>query len=162
MVRFEGLEERHRMAIIDIFNYYVDKTTYAYPDGHVGYGMFDSFLDNARQLCGYAILDGSDAVIGFCQLRPYKPMATFDKTVEITYFLSIENTGRGIGKHVLDRLVEDARRLGKTRILASISGENATSIRFHEKNGFVACGRFKGVGHKLGRDFDIVYMQRDI
>jgi L-amino acid N-acyltransferase YncA len=44
-------------------------------------------------------------------------------------------------------------------ILASISSRNDGSIRFHKKNGFRECGRFRRVGRKFGQDFDIVWMQ---
>lgn len=34
------------------------------------------------------------------------------------------------------------------------------SIRFHSKKGFEICGRFRRVGIKNGRDFDLVWMQK--
>lgn len=89
-------------------------------------------------------------------------MSTFSGTVEITYFLAKEVTGQGIGTMVLERLTQEAKALGKRVLLASISADNQPSLRFHAKNGFVECGRFRAIGFKHGAFFDIVYMQKFI
>jgi phosphinothricin acetyltransferase len=162
VIRFENLEEKHKESILNIFNYWVDRTNYAYPQTPMGDEMYTRLLDNAKHLCGYAIVDKGDEIIGFCQLKPFNPQPTFAKTVEITYFLEHKHLDMGIGKLVLEKLMDDAQRLRKTQVLASVSGENARSLRFHAKNGFIECGRFKRVGNKFGRDFDIVYFQKEI
>lgn len=162
MIRFETLREEHRKDVIDIYNYYVAGTNYAYPDEIVDYSFFDRFLANARQLCGYAIRSDDGRIVGFCQLKPHNAFATFVGTVEITYFLKHDATRQGIGSLVLARLIEDARGFGKKHVLASISGDNVASLSFHRKNGFAECGRFRNIGFKLGKEFDIVFMQRDI
>ena len=162
MIRIESLEEKHRMAVIDIFNYYVEHKNSAYPQTKVGYEAFDMFLENAKHLCGYAITSENGEILGFCQLKPYRPQSTFERTVEVTYFLKESATGKGIGKEILEYLIQDAKRLGKKHILASISGDNAVSLKFHKNNGFTECGRFKNIGNKFGKEFDIVYMQKEI
>ncbi len=162
MVTLEPLEERHRKPVIDIYNYYIRNTTYAYRPEEVDYDYFDKFIDNARRLCGFAILNEANSLIGFCQLKPYSDNPTFEKTVELTYFLAEESTGQGVGAFILEQLLEAARKKGKTQVLVSISGENLISQRFHMKNGFRECGRFRRIGTKLGREFDIVYMQKHL
>jgi L-amino acid N-acyltransferase YncA len=37
---------------------------------------------------------------------------------------------------------------------------NDQSLAFHRKHGFEEVARFKRVGEKLGREFDVVYMQK--
>lgn len=150
MYEFETLDENHRKNVIDIFNYYVENTNSAYPQNIVDYNTFDIFLENAKALCGYAIMDEQKNIIGFCQLKPYRSGSTFDETVEITYFLEKSSTRKGIGSLTLKKLIQDAKILGKKQILASISGDNIASINFHKKNGFIECGRFKNIGIKFG------------
>jgi L-amino acid N-acyltransferase YncA len=60
----------------------------------------------------------------------------------------------------LDCLLIRAREIGIASILACISSLNPGSISFHRNNGFVECGRFIGIGRKLGQEFDVVWMQR--
>lgn len=92
-------------------------------------------------------------------LRPYNPIPAFSKTAEITYFIKPDFTGHGLGKTLLYYLIDEGRKKGLTTILASISSLNKGSIKFHLKNGFVECGRFKSIGQKQGKTFDIVYCQ---
>ena len=147
-------------AIIDIFNHYVKNSFAAYPEDGVPYELFQLFLDMAQ---GYPFLVAKGPVgkvLGFGFLHPHNHMPVFSQTAEITYFIAPEYTGHGIGGQILDSLLDWAREKGITSILASISSLNPGSLAFHEKNGFVECGRFVGIGRKKGQEFDVVWMQR--
>ena len=61
---------------------------------------------------------------------------------------------------LLKHLIEGAREIGVDNLLASISSLNGESLAFHRKYGFVECGRFRDVGRKRGRPFDVIWMQR--
>jgi len=162
-VKLEPLQEKHRKQVIDILNYYIRKTNYAFRREEVAYDHFDLYLQNAKELSGYAVIDDTtSAVIGFCLLKPYAPLSTFESTVETSYFLTPDSTRKGIGALMLQRLIEDARKLNKLHVVVSISGDNLASIGFHKKQGFLECGRFSKVGNKFNKDFDIVYMQKDL
>jgi len=148
--------------IIDIFNHYIQSSFAAYPEKKVPCEFFHLFLDMAQ---GYPFLaaKGEDGkIIGFCLLHPHNPMPAFSRAAEITYFIAPQYTGKGIGKAMLDHLLNAAREKGITTILASISSLNPGSLAFHKKNGFAECGRFVGIGRKGGRDFDVIWMQRMI
>jgi len=111
----------------------------------------------------YVIKNGeSDKVSGFCFLRAYNPFPVFKETAEISYFIDKEHVSQGIGQVALGRLEDDAKKLGIKTLLASISSENTKSINFHQKSGFTQCGRLSKVGQKLGRHFDIIWMQKDL
>ncbi len=99
-------------------------------------------------------------VTGFGLLRPYNPLPAFFKTAEITYFLKPGFAGQGIGKAILDYLLDTGKELGINAVLANVSSLNEESIRFHLKNGFSECGRFKEVGQKKGQVFDVLYFQK--
>jgi phosphinothricin acetyltransferase len=150
----------HRHAVIDIFNHYVESTFAAYPEKPVPYEFFDMMLKACAGYPAVAACDEAGQVLGFGMLRPYHPMAAFAQTAEISYFLKTGFTGRGIGRQILDHLLAGARNKGLSMILASISSRNEGSIRFHAKNGFTECGRFRCIGRKNGQAFDVVWMQR--
>jgi phosphinothricin acetyltransferase len=95
-------------------------------------------------------------------LRPYSPFSTFFQTAEITYFLKPGFTGKGIGRAILEHLIIKGKEKGVSSVLASISSLNEASINFHLKNGFLECGRFRGIGRKKGKTFDVVYFQRKL
>jgi len=160
--RLEPVSAEDGNQIIDIYNYYVENSFAAYPESKVPHEFFVFFLNLTQ---GYPFLVAKDMngkVIGFGSLRPYSPLPTFSRTAEITNFISPEHTGIGIGQQILDSLLDQARRMGIVTILASISSPNQASLAFHKKNGFVECGRFVGIGQKMGQAFDVVWMQRTV
>ena len=101
-------------------------------------------------------------VIGFGFLHPYSPIPTFKRVAEIVYFIRPEYTGKGVGSAILEHLIQEAKKLNIDSILAHISSLNEKSINFHAKHGFVECGRFRRIGRKFSKDFDVVWMQREI
>ncbi len=159
-INFAPITSDDREQIIDIFNYYVENTFAAYPDQKVPYEFFDALLNTCQGYPTVTVKDTQGNVVGFGMLRPYSPIPSFSRTAEITYFLKPGFTGQGIGKTILEHLIARARGKNLTSILASVCSLNQGSINFHQRNGFVECGRFREVGHKRGKAFDVVYFQR--
>ena len=151
-----------RKPVIDLFNYYIENSFAAYPEKTVPYEFFDILLMMCKGYPAIVATDENHNIIGFGILRSYSPLPVFSQTAEITYFIKQEFTGNGIGKAMLDYLVEGANKMGLTSILANISSLNERSINFHRKNGFVECGRLEKVGKKKNTLFDVVYMQKKL
>lgn len=154
------LSSEDRESVMDIFNYYVENSFAAYSEKKFPYQFFDMFLQMSNGYPRGAIKDENGKTVGFGMLRSHNSMPSFSQTAEVTYFIHPGYTGKGLGKMLLSFLEKDAVEKGITNILASISSLNPGSIRFHEKNGFVECGRFKKVGRKNGQEFDAVWMQQ--
>ncbi len=159
-VEIAQLVKDNQKEIIDIFNYYVENSFAAYPEQKLPYECFYHFLEMCEGYPAITAKDEQGNILGFGMLRAYNPFPTFSQTAEITYFIKPGYTGRGIGKRILDHLVAKAKEKGMTSIIASISSLNACSINFHKKNGFVECGRLRGIGNKRGKTFDVIYMQK--
>ena len=149
-------------AIMDIFNYYVENSFAAYPEKKLPYQAIDLFLQMSNGFPSGSIRDQNGRVIGFGMLRTYNPMPAFARTAEVTYFIHPDYTGKGLGKMLLDFLEKGAGEKNITNFMANISSLNPGSIRFHQKNGFVECGRFKNIGMKNGQEFDTVWMQKKL
>jgi L-amino acid N-acyltransferase YncA len=161
-IRFEKMAEGDREAVIDLFNYYIENSFAAYPGKKVPYSLFDQFLKLTEGYPAFTVRDeeSDECLAGFAFLRPYQPLAEFQRAAEITYFLEPRYTGKGIGSKILERIVSEARRKGIDTILANVCSLNELSLRFHEHHGFEECGRFKRVARKKGQDLDAVWMQK--
>ena len=159
---FEKLNLEHRDAVIEIFNYYIEETTAAFREKTVEKEHFQKILEVTRTHPGYAMRDEANKIIGFCLLKPHLSISTFSEVAELMYFIDREYTGRGIGSSALQKLEDEARKIGIKKLLASISSENESSIGFHRKHGFVEYGRFKNIGKKFGRYFSVVWMGKEI
>jgi len=149
-----------RESIMDIFNYYVENSFAAYPENKLLYQAFDIFLQMSKGYPTGSIIDQNGKVVGFGMFRVHNPMPAFSHTVEVTYFIHPDHTGKGLGKMLLAYLEKAGSERGIKNILANISSLNPGSIKFHKNNGFIECGRFKNVGKKNGHEFDTVWMQK--
>jgi len=156
------ITDEDREPVMNIFNYYVENSFAAYPEERLPGEAFDLLRQMSKGLPAASVRARDGGVVGFGMLRTHNPCPAFARTAEVTYFLRPDWTGKGVGKAVLAFLEKGAREGGITNLLASISSLNPGSIAFHARNGFVHCGRFIGVGYKLGRDFDTVWMQKKL
>jgi L-amino acid N-acyltransferase YncA len=150
------------MSVIDIFNYYIENSIAAYPENKVDYALYDMLLNMARGYPDVAVKAEDGELIGFGFLHAYNPFPIFKRTAEISYFIKPEHTDKGIGSAMLEYFIQEARRMNIDSILASISSLNERSIKFHAKHDFMECGRFFRIGRKFSKDFDVVWMQREI
>ncbi len=158
---FKPMSYDHCEGIMNIYNWYIENSLAAYPDKIKSNEYFSYFMDATKGFPAYTIFDDED-IVGFCFLRPYLPHSTFRETAEITYFIKDGYTGKGLGKQALNILEEGAKATGIKYILASISSVNLHSLSFHHKNNFRECGRFGKIITKNGKQFDIVWMQKNL
>jgi phosphinothricin acetyltransferase len=149
-----------RRPVMDIFNHYVESSFAAYPEEKLPDEFYDLLFQKSEGCPRIVAADEKGIVLGFGLLHPHHPFPTFAGTMESTYFIAPETTGRGIGTQMLDHLLQDAKEKGIHTVLAGVSSLNEASIRFHKKNGFEECGRFRSVGLKKGTRFDVVWLQR--
>lgn len=159
-MHFEPLSEKHRIHVIDIYNYYITHTYASFLEQPVPYEFYDIFLAMMKGYPASAVIAGNEAA-GFCYLRPYNPIPAFNTVAEITYFIRPEMTGKGLGRAALEHLASQAHALGIHHFIAQVSSLNEQGIRFHENNGFLRQGILTGVGNKFNREFDIIlFMKR--
>jgi L-amino acid N-acyltransferase YncA len=104
--------------------------------------------------------DGSDRVVGFGSLSPFRSRPAYATTVEDSVYLLGEYQGRGIGRMVLEELVRLAGLHGFHSVIARVTGSNDASIALHAGCGFEVVGTEREVGRKFGRWLDVVEMQR--
>jgi L-amino acid N-acyltransferase YncA len=80
-------------------------------------------------------------------------------TVENTVHVRGDHWTSGVGRHLMEALIDEARRGGKHTMVAAVDGANEGSIRFHERMGFVEVARMPEIGAKFGRWQDLVLLQ---
>lgn len=144
-------------AVTDIFNYYVRESFAAYPDEPVGNRLF---ADKMKALKLFYVLELEDKIAGFAYLDSYRHVNNFNHTGVLTYFLHPDYTGRGLGKVLMDKIIQEGRAAGITNYIAHISSHNKQSLDFHKKHGFEEAGRLRKIGKKFGEYFDVVWVQK--
>lgn len=149
-------------AVTEIFNYYIVNSDAAFLEKPVSSAFFPRLFPMTAGMPVVAARDHDGILLGFGLLRPHNPLPAFRGCVELGLFVHPDRTREGIGASMLRHLLEQAREKRVCCILAPVSSRNTGSIRFHEKNGFVECGRFRNAGIRWGRPFDLVWLQKDL
>jgi phosphinothricin acetyltransferase len=152
-------------AVINaIYNATVSTTTVSWTEEHESLGTREAWMAAQRRL-GNPVLVAlrDDRVVGFASYDDFRDAAKWPGyrfTVEHTIHIHSEFQGEGIGGALLDALVARAAGAGKHVMIGAVDGENAGSIRFHERHGFAVMGRLPQTGFKFGRWLDLVLLQR--
>ena len=99
-------------------------------------------------------------VVGWASLSPWSPRGAYADTAEVSVYVAEAQRGRGVGRRLLEEVVEAGRRAGLHAVVAQIVGENAASIHLHEALGFERVGVLREVGRKFGRLLDVLIMEK--
>jgi phosphinothricin acetyltransferase len=111
----------------------------------------------------HAVLVCTDAdgeVIGFGSLSPYRDRPAYRTTVEDSIYVHRDHQGSGVGRRVLEGLVDTARDHGFHSIIGRIVGGHDASIALHQKCGFEIVGTEREVGRKFNKWLDVVIVQK--
>jgi phosphinothricin acetyltransferase len=102
-------------------------------------------------------------VIGYAYAAPFRTRAAYRYAVEDSVYVSPDQTGRGVGKALVTRLIEICAAMGLRQMMAVIGDTgNAASIGLHRSLGFKQTGMSPALGFKFGRWVDVVWMQRPL
>jgi L-amino acid N-acyltransferase len=105
------------------------------------------------------VADVDGQVLGFGSLSPYRDRPAYSTTVEDSVYVDRAARGGGVGRALLEALVETARAHGFHTVIARVVGGHEASIALHRGVGFEEVGTEREVGRKLGRWLDVVVMQ---
>jgi L-amino acid N-acyltransferase YncA len=100
-------------------------------------------------------------VIAFAYAGPFRARPAYRYSVEDSIYIDARWHRRGIGRALLDRLIDACTEQGFRQMIAVIGDSaNTPSIGLHERAGFVRAGLLASSGFKFGRWVDTVLMQR--
>lgn len=106
-------------------------------------------------------VDDGGAVAGYAYASSFRARPGYRWTVEDSVYVAPTWQGHGIGRRLLDALIERCTALGFRQMVAVIGdAANRGSIVLHERAGFIEVARFPGVGRKHGRWLTNVQMLR--
>ena len=137
-----------------------------------GVGTFDETPPGSAEMAGrmavvaaaglpWRVAEAGAEVVGYACARPYNPRSGYRYCCEDSVFVAPKACGAGVGRRLLETLVEDCTEAGRTQMVAVIGDSgNLASIRLHASAGFHHVGVLQALGFKHGRWLDVVLMQR--
>lgn len=123
--------------------------------------MAERMLSTTRNGLPYLAAEVEGRIVGYSYATPYHHRPAYRHTIEDSVYVDPDMVGRGIGRALLTRLIEDCRR-GPWQQMVAVIGDsgNQASIGIHARLGFRNVGTLQAVGFKFGRWIDTVIMQR--
>jgi phosphinothricin acetyltransferase len=109
----------------------------------------------------YLVAELNGTVAGYAYAAPYRARPAYRFTVENSVYVAPDIQRRGVGKALLEALIDACADRG-FRLMIAIIGDSkqAASIGVHEATGFSHVGVFENIGYKFDRWLDTVLMQR--
>jgi phosphinothricin acetyltransferase len=161
MIRIRPARREDCPQILEIYNDAVLTTTATYDYEPRSLEHRQSWYDDHKKTGLPIFIAAKDTgrIVGWSALNRYHDRRGYRFTSENSIYIAADHRGQGIGKLLLEPLIESAKKLQLRAIIAAIDAENEASVRLHARFGFEPVGHFKKVGYKFGRWLDVVYME---
>jgi L-amino acid N-acyltransferase YncA len=101
-----------------------------------------------------------EQVVAWAALSPVSARSVYAGVAEVSIYVADGCRGRGIGRRLLQALVEAAEGAGFWTLQGGIIASNASSIRLHLSCGFRIVGTRERIGSLAGTWHDVVLVER--
>jgi L-amino acid N-acyltransferase YncA len=101
-----------------------------------------------------------DRVVGWAALSPASPRHCYRGVGEVSVYVAQEARRTGLGRALLERLVDRSEQAGYWTLTAGVFPENEASLRLHEACGFREVGVRERIGESRGGWRDVILLER--
>lgn len=159
-INIRPYQSQDAQDIVEIINYNILNSTAIYDYNIRSLEQQKTLLEDKINKNYPVIVALCDAkVVGFGMYGEFRFREAYKSTVEHSVYIDPLYQGLGIGKQLLQHLIEQARLQKRHTMIAVIDSENKGSIEFHEKFGFKTVGIIKDSAFKFDRWLHSVFMQ---
>ena len=159
-IELRDATENELSAIMEIYNDAVLTTTAIWNDTLVDLNNRMEWFAARKQRGFPVIVAVKDGVVaGYASYGDWRAFDGYRHTREHSVYVHKDARGSGIGKLLMQAVIEHATGNDVHVLIGAIEAENTASIRLHESLGFRVVGRFSEVGTKFGRWLDLTCME---
>jgi phosphinothricin acetyltransferase len=115
---------------------------------------------NSTHLQHSRIVAKDNNVLGWAALTPVSGRCVYAGVAEVSVYVSDKARGKGLGKQLLQKLVDESEANNIWTLQAGIFPENIASIKIHEACGFRILGKRERIGKMNGIWRDTVLLER--
>jgi len=138
-----------------IYNYYIENTTITFETDPVSTEEMSERIAAISEKYPYLVYEESGKIAGYCYVSSWKKKAAYQKTVESTIYIDKAFQGKGIGRALMNKLINELREKTFHAVIACITTPNPSSIKLHEELGFRQVSEFREVGFKFEKWLDV-------
>jgi L-amino acid N-acyltransferase YncA len=103
-------------------------------------------------------LDG--ATVAWASLNTFNSRAAYDHVADISVYVERSWRGKGIGRQLLERLIELARALEYHKLVLAAMAYNEAGIALYTRTGFSKVGIYREQGRLDGKWVDVAIMEK--
>ncbi|RHW31164.1 N-acetyltransferase family protein [Lysinibacillus yapensis] len=108
------------------------------------------------------VVETEDKICGWVSLQNFYGRPAYNATAEVSIYLDESFRGHGLGKTVLQKVIETAPRCQVETLLGFIFGHNEPSLRLFEKFGFEKWAHLPEVATLDGVKRDLVILGKKL
>jgi phosphinothricin acetyltransferase len=105
------------------------------------------------------LFDNAGILLGFASYGPFRNWPAYKYTVEHSIYIRPDRRGQGLGKILLQEIINYAMQQDYHVLVGGIDATNAVSIKLHESMGFTGSGTIQHAGYKFGKWLDLAFYQ---
>ena len=106
------------------------------------------------------VAEEAGSVIGWGSLNQFNPRAAYDHVAEFSVYVRRSSRGSGVGRRLLERLIEVAREIGYHKMVLAAFEWNVSGIALYTRMGFRHVGIYREQGLLDGRWVDTIIMEK--
>ena len=153
--------QKHAAQILSIFNEAILNSTALYDYKPRSAEMIRAWFE-AKAKGNFPVIgvqgDGGE-LMGFASFGSFRAWPAYKYSVEHSVYVDARFRGRGVGRRLLEEIIEAAREQDYHVLIGAIDAANKPSLALHERLGFTHCGTIRQVGFKFGRWLDLSFYQ---
>ena len=157
--RIRHAELRDAPAIADIYNQGIAERAATFETTPRSAADIEGRLVD-RDRFPLMVLEERGTVIGWAAVASYRPRACYSGVGEFSIYVDRADRGRGLGRQLLEALVEAARARGYWKLVSRIFPFNTASRALCRACGFREVGVYEKHGFLGGRWIDVVIVER--
>jgi len=104
--------------------------------------------------------EDSNKILGWVALLPVSDRNVYRGVSELSIYVSNAHKGKGVGKALMEKMIDNSEANGIWTIQVGIFPENKVSIALHKKFGFVEVGIRRKIGKMNNEWKDVLLMER--
>jgi L-amino acid N-acyltransferase YncA len=152
-------ESRDATAIADIYNQGIADRGATFETEPRSAADIAARLDDTERYPLLVAVDGT-SVVGWAGLSTYRPRACYSGVAEFSIYLDRAARRRGVGRDLLNALIESAKDRGYWKIVSRIFPFNAASRALCRSCGFREVGVYEKHGRLDGHWLDVIIVER--
>jgi phosphinothricin acetyltransferase len=146
-------------AIAGIYNYYIAHTAITFEEDPVDARIIEGRIRAVIPGQPWFVWEEDGGVLGYAYAHKWHERAAYRCAMEDSIYLKPGCERRGIGRALLEKVIEELRRQKIHVVMSVITLPNEGSVGLHESFGFKKAGQFNEIGLKHGKRLDVGYWE---